>query len=83
MEVEIEQAKKQLANGDFLVMVTDGVLEYLQTERPEEVLEEIISDIHTNHPKLLAKKILEKVMEYTKGEVQDDMTVLAAAIWEN
>lgn len=83
VEVEIEQAKKQLANGDFLVMVTDGVLEYLQTERPEEVLEEIISDIHTNHPKLLAKKILEKVMEYTKGEVQDDMTVLAAAIWEN
>jgi stage II sporulation protein E len=82
-EIEIEQAKKQLADGDFLVMITDGVLEYLQTEQPEETLEEIISEIKTNHPGLMAKKILDQVMIYTGGEVRDDMTVLAAAIWEN
>ena len=46
-------------------------------------MEGIISDIKTNHPALLAKKILDKVMDYTGGEVRDDMTVLAAAIWEN
>ncbi|MBO5371186.1 MAG: SpoIIE family protein phosphatase [Lachnospiraceae bacterium] len=82
-EIEIERATKQLADGDFLVMVTDGVLEYLQADRPEETMEEIISDIKTNHPGLLAKKILEKVMLHTGGEVRDDMTVLAAAVWEN
>ena len=82
-EIEIEQAKKQLSDGDFLVMITDGVLEYLQTEQPEETLEEIISEIKTNHPGLMAKKILDQVMVYTGGEVRDDMTVLAAAIWEN
>lgn len=82
-EVEIEQAKKQLSDGDFLVMITDGVLEYLNTDKPEETLEEIISEIKTNHPGLLAKKILDQVMIYTGGEVRDDMTVLAAAIWEN
>lgn len=82
-EIEIEQATKQLFDGDFLVMVTDGVLEYLCTEKPEETLEGIISEIKTNHPALLAKKILDKVMEYTGGEVRDDMTVLAAAVWEN
>ena len=68
-EVEIEQATKQLFDGDFLVMVTDGVLEYLCTEKPEETLEGIISEIKTNHPALLAKKILDKVMEFTGGEV--------------
>ncbi len=83
VEIEIEQAKKQLTDGDFLVMVTDGVLEYLHTDRPEETLQEIISGIKTNHPGLLAKKILEQVMDYTGGAVQDDMTVLSAAIWEN
>lgn len=83
MEIEIEQAKKQLGDGDFLVMVTDGVLEYLHTNRPEERLEEMISGINTNHPGLLAKKLLEQILEYTGGKVQDDMTVLAAAIWEN
>ncbi len=82
-EIEIEQAKKQLSDGDFLVMITDGVLEYLHTERPEETMEEIISEITTNHPGLMAKKILDQVMVYTGGEVRDDMTVLAAAIWEN
>ncbi len=82
-EMEIEQAKKQLSDGDFLVMVTDGVLEYLDTESPEETLEEMISGIKTNHPGLLAKKILDQVMEYTGGAVRDDMTVLAAAVWKN
>lgn len=82
-EIEIEQAQKQLSDGDFLVMITDGVLEYLHTESPEETLEGIISRITTNHPGLMAKKILDQVMIYTGGEVRDDMTVLAAAIWEN
>ena len=50
---------------------------------PEETLEEIISEIKTNHPGLLAKKILDQVMVYTGGAVGDDMTVLAAAIWAN
>ena len=82
-EIEIEQAKKQLSDGDFLVMITDGVIEYLNTDSPEEVLEDIISEIKTNHPGLLAKKILDQVMLYTGGKAEDDMTVLAAAIWEN
>ncbi len=82
-EIEIEHAKKQLSDGDFLVMITDGVIEYLHTDSPEETLEEIISGIKTNHPGLMAKKILDQVMTYTGGEVKDDMTVLAAAIWEN
>ena len=64
-------------------MITDGVLEYLHTDSPEETLEEIISGIKTNHPALLAKRILDRVMVYTGGEVRDDMTVLTAAIWEN
>lgn len=81
-EIEIEKAKKQLSDGDFLVMVTDGVLEYLQADNPEEAMEEIISGIRTNHPGLLAKKILDCVMEHTGGKVGDDMTVLAAALWE-
>ncbi len=32
--LETGNTKKQLENGDFLVMMTDGVLEYLQEEDP-------------------------------------------------
>lgn len=81
-EQEIWKDVRELSDGDFLVMVTDGVLEYLNTERPEERMAEIIAGIKTNHPGLLSKKILDFVTEETGGLVEDDMTVLAAAFWK-
>ena len=63
-------------------MVTDGVLEYLHVPKPEETMQEVISEIRTNNPGILAKKIMERVMLFTGGRAQDDMTVLAACIWE-
>lgn len=80
--LEIEHMKKQLGNGDFLVMVTDGVLEYLHVPHPEETMQEIIESIQTNNPGTLAKKILERVLLFTGGKVADDMTVLVSAVWE-
>lgn len=81
-ELEIWQESKELLEGDFLVMVTDGVLEYLNSTQPEEKMAEIIQQIHTNHPGLMAKKILENVLEETGGVIADDMTILASAFWE-
>ncbi len=80
--VEIEMQDVQLAEGDFVVMVTDGVLEYLHVPKPEETMQEVIESIRTNNPGILAKRIMERVMLFTGGRVQDDMTVLAACIWE-
>ena len=74
--------KITLKNGDFVVMVTDGVLEYLHVPNPEETMQEIIESINTNHPGILAKKILERVLLFTGGKVSDDMTILATCIWE-
>ena len=71
-----------LQNGDFVVMVTDGVLEYLHVPKPEETLKEMIESIDSRHPGILVKKIMERVLLFTGGRVQDDMTILAACIWE-
>ncbi len=79
---EIEQKQTTLKNGDFVVMVTDGVLEYLHVPKPEETMQEIIESIDSRHPGVLVKKIMERVMLFTGGKVQDDMTILAACIWE-
>ena len=72
----------QLNDGDFIVMVTDGVLEYLHVPKPEETMREMILSIKTNNPGILAKKIMDRVMLFTGGRAQDDMTVLAACIWK-
>ena len=74
--------RRKLTHGDFLVMVTDGVLEYLHVKKPEDTMQEIIESIQTNNPGILAKKIMERVMLFTGGKAKDDMTVLAACIWE-
>lgn len=81
-QVEIEMEEVALKNGDFVVMVTDGVLEYLHVPEPEETMREVIGSIRTNNPGILAKRIMERVMLFTGGRAQDDMTVLAACLWE-
>lgn len=81
-QLELEVFEKKLEDGDFVIMVTDGVLEYLHVPKPEETMQEIIESIQTNNPGILAKRIMERVMLFTGGKVQDDMTVLAACIWE-
>lgn len=78
----VEPVKKQLGNGDFLVMVTDGVLEYLHVKNPEEKLAEIINGIHTDNAGTLAKTLMERVLLFTGGHALDDMTILATSIWE-
>ena len=81
-QFEIEKQQRKLQNGDFVVMVTDGVLEYLHVPKPEETMQEMIESIETNNPGILAKRIMERVMLFTGGKAADDMTVLAACIWE-
>ena len=71
-----------LSNGDFLVMVTDGVLEYLHVKNPEEKFSDMIREIKTDNAGALARKLMEHVMLFTGGHAQDDMTIVVTGIWE-
>jgi stage II sporulation protein E len=77
-----EPMRTRLEHGDFLVMVTDGVLEYLHVKNPEEKLAEIISEIKTDNAGVLARTLLERVMLFTGGHAMDDMTIVVTGIWE-
>lgn len=71
-----------MKDGDFLVMVTDGVLEYLHVKNPEEKLEDIINEVRTENAGAMAEAILKRVMLFTGGHVPDDMTVIVTGLWE-
>lgn len=81
-KIDLKSSEVQLSCGDFVVMVTDGVLEYLHVPKPEETMQEMIESIQTNNPGILAKKIMERVMLFTGGCAKDDMTILVSCIWE-
>ena len=69
-------------SGDYIVLVTDGVLEHLHVPSPEQTMCEILETIQGTNPNEMAKKILDRVMLFTGGQVKDDMTVLVSGIWE-
>lgn len=82
VRMEIDSTKKQLQSGDFLVMMTDGVIEYLHVKNPKETLIDIISEIKTDNAGVLAETILNQVLIRNGGVASDDMTVLVTGIWE-
>lgn len=80
-EQEILVQKRQLESGDFLVMVTDGVLEYLHADKQEEYFARILEEIASENAGMLAQDILDRVLQGTGGYAVDDMTVLVIGLW--
>ena len=81
-QVEIEKCSRQLEDGDFVVLLTDGVLDDLKVPMPEETMREILENIECNNPGQMAKQVLEQILLFTAEKVPDDMTVLVTGIWE-
>lgn len=80
--IEPKPVKHTAESGDFLVMVTDGVLEYFNIQNSQELFREMIGKIQTDNAGVLARMLLEQVLQYTGGNARDDMTILVTGIWE-
>ncbi len=73
---------RKLEHGDFIVMITDGVLDALPVGRQDELLSLIIKGTTLTNPKEIAHHILEQVLECSGESPLDDMTVLVVGIWK-
>ncbi|KUO67713.1 MAG: hypothetical protein APF77_24725 [Clostridia bacterium BRH_c25] len=81
--IDVELVKKKLGDGDFVVMVTDGVLDCNKDiVDKERWLAEVIMNANTRNPQRLADEILQSCLDANGGVAPDDMTVMAAKIWE-
>lgn len=80
--VDAETITKKLYDGDFVIMVSDGIIEALDCADKEECMGRIIMDIHTLNPKEMALEILRKSLEMTGGIPKDDMTVICTGVWD-
>lgn len=81
-QLDFDIVSKKLYHGDFVIMMSDGVLDALPMEREEETMKEIIMEIQERAPKEISRGILERVLGYSDYCAKDDMTVLVAAIWK-
>lgn len=81
-DIECDSITKKLYDGDFVIMVTDGVLDALPLKEQEEQMREIILGAQTSNPRELASHILEAALACRDGKPSDDMTVLVCGIWK-
>lgn len=80
-KVDYESTVKKLYDGDYVVMVSDGILDAVAQSEKEELLSEWIAEYDKKNPKEFAQYILNKAIAEAKGRTNDDMTVLVAGIW--
>ncbi|NLG05864.1 MAG: SpoIIE family protein phosphatase [Clostridia bacterium] len=79
---DYEAVNKKLYDDDYVVMVTDGVLDHIENETPETVMMEIIKKTKRATPREMARKIMESVITGYHTEIKDDMTVIVFGIWK-
>jgi stage II sporulation protein E len=80
---DINKGGVKLQGGDYIVMMSDGVLDALNAQDYEETMKHIISTAAEENPKTLAETILHTVLCMGGGQIRDDMTVLVAGVWNN
>ena len=79
-KIDVSGQKRQLADGDYIIMVSDGIADGVDNE---EIFEQVLAQMELQSPQEMANYILQFVLHKTMGRVQDDMTVLVLGLWEN
>lgn len=81
--VETEVVKRRLVDGDYVILVSDGVIDAMEENAYEEDLCQVISKIELQSPKEIAENLLQYVLCRSRGRIKDDMTVIVIGLWEN
>lgn len=83
MEIETEPVTRQLMDGDYIFMISDGISDGFAEGNGEAALLEVISHMSLENPKEMANCVLNHAMKESKGRIRDDMTVMVVGLWEN
>ncbi len=80
-DIDVETITKKLYDGDFVIMISDGMVDSLNCPDKEEAMGRIIMDIETASPREMASEILRRALEMASNVPKDDMTVVCTGIW--
>jgi stage II sporulation protein E len=79
---DIDITRKKIRNGDFIIMLSDGVLDYENEEAGKvEWIVEFLKNSKCNDAKELSEEIIKRAKELSGGKVKDDMTVVVEKVY--
>lgn len=82
-DVDIQIYEDNLEDGDFVITVSDGVLDANETtDDKEKWLAGIIENIESGNPQTIADVIIDQAIEISDASKRDDMTVLVTKFWK-
>ena len=81
-QLDYDCTDKKLYDGDYVIMISDGVLDNLPCVNKEEKLVEIINAVKMKKPKAIAEEILKASMGYNNEKAFDDCTVLVFGVFD-
>lgn len=82
-EMDMEVTRRRLVDGDYIILLSDGILDALSQGIGEEMLPEMLGKINMRNPAEIANHILNFCIHQSRGKIRDDMTVLVIGVWEN
>lgn len=82
-DVDIQVYEDTLEDGDFIITVSDGVLDANEdTDDKEKWLSCLIENIKSENPQTIADKIIDHAIAVSEESKRDDMTVLVTKFWK-
>lgn len=82
--IEVELIHKKVGNGDFLIMVSDGIIDSFQDcQDGIKEVQTILQDMASKNPQKIADDLLNVALSRCENrEPIDDMMVLVSKIWK-
>ncbi|MCT8977482.1 stage II sporulation protein E [Clostridium sp. CX1] len=79
---DIDITKKKIKNGDFIIMISDGILDY-ESEAAGKVdwMVDFLKNAKFNDARELSEAIISKAKELSGGRAKDDMTVVVEKVY--
>lgn len=79
-QVDYDSAAKKLYDGDYIMMMSDGVLDCVPEEERKVFLSAVLGEDTEQKPQVMAGRILNASLLLQNYEPEDDMTVLVCEI---
>lgn len=79
--VEEDVVSREIIDGDYIILMTDGVLDALAAGGYEEMMTRFLEELSEVNPGEIARKILSFAIQCAGGRIADDMTVVVMGIF--